>query len=104
MQTTADIPPNTLELIHVRLPPPVEAAGPSLVLQGQQDVSRKIYTAFYEFGTLLAAETTNQDKDLIWMVATELGDNLIQQQQITNSTGTAALVFNNYGNENEGER
>ena len=86
----ADVPPNALELIHVRLPPAVEISGPSPMLQGQQSHFGSIHAAYYDCGTLLAAKTIGQDKrDVLLMTAMDLGDYSNQQ------TGSNTSIPNN---------
>ena len=100
--TTTPAPPvpNALELIHVRLPPTVEASSSSLsgsnggptALSGQQpnyQLFGVIHAAYYDCGALLAAKTLGQGlqddrKTVLLMTSMDLGD---YSNQLTGSGG-----------------
>lgn len=74
LSPTPDAPPNALELVHVRLPPPVEASGPGLAMQGQQRQNGNIRATYYGCGTLLAAKIVTEESDTLLTIATDYGE------------------------------
>ncbi|KAI9246692.1 Non-repetitive/WGA-negative nucleoporin C-terminal-domain-containing protein [Phascolomyces articulosus] len=73
------LPPNALELVHVRFPPTVEASGQGSALQGlqQSHLFGEVNAAYYDCGALLAAKKLDQRQDqktVLIMTSLDLGD------------------------------
>lgn len=70
--------PNTIELVHVRLPPPPDAPGP--MAQGYQpEVFGAVTKAYYNRGTFLAARISDTLTDSV--VMTSINTNKQQAQK-----------------------
>lgn len=72
--TSPESPPNALELVHVRLPPPAEASGPGLAMQGQQSQNGKLHKTFYNRGALLAARYYSGSGDTLLAIAADYAE------------------------------
>ncbi|KAI9322646.1 Nup133 N terminal like-domain-containing protein [Dichotomocladium elegans] len=95
--TQADQPPNGLELVHVRIPPPIETPSATTLFQTQPK-NGPIHTSYYDCGIMLAAKMTSDDNDTIVMTAVDPGSYARQGSTAANtntntlfSAGTNAL-------------
>ena len=62
---TANLRPNGLNLVHVRLPPGFAASSPA----GRPS---KVHMSYYKNGTLLLASAQNESADLLWLLSGDL--------------------------------
>ncbi|KAF7731213.1 hypothetical protein EC973_000628 [Apophysomyces ossiformis] len=63
--------PDSLELVHVRLPPPIQPTDQNIIQQGPGSIN--IGTSFYDRGAFLASKCGQDEHDSILMASTRIG-------------------------------
>ncbi|KAI8368163.1 Non-repetitive/WGA-negative nucleoporin C-terminal-domain-containing protein [Radiomyces spectabilis] len=77
--SSTDRRPNVLELVHVRVPPPVNTQTNGTTMP---QMLLPVHASYYDCGIFVAARSMSEDKDSIIMTARELGE-VVHQQTTT---------------------